>query len=98
MNVCAIPPDYNMTKMRTCGYDVVEKMENNIPIIKPVYEPGVDKQADAQEEPMKPIMEINIVDLVASTGARVVPAYGRTTDHNHLSQKRDSGGRFIKRS
>jgi hypothetical protein len=104
-NVCAIPPDYNMTKMRTCGYEVLEVLEDQSkPIVQPVYAGGEGKVAQAaaqsdlfshvkQPDSPKALMEIDKAQA-ASLGARV----HRATDDNHKNQKRDSRGHFIPKS
>lgn len=95
-NVCAIPPDYNMTKMRTCGYDVSEVMEDvSKPIVSPVYNPGQDNQAAAQvDREVEPLFTISAADVAKITGARI----SRPTDENHKSQARDHRGHFLPKS
>jgi hypothetical protein len=99
-NVCAIPPDYNMTKMRTCGYDVLEVMVDvSKPITKPVYNAGVDNQAEAQKTPEEqPLFVLGDSAVADKVGARRLRADGhRPTDKNHLRQPRDAHGHFIRK-
>lgn len=102
-NVCAIPPDYNMTKMRTCGYEVTEVMEDiSKPIVKSVYEPGVDNQKTAQndlfshvQQPAETPKALFEVDRRSATELGAKVCYKRKTDDNHKSQQRDAHGHFI---
>ena len=94
-NVCAIPPDYQMTKMRTCGYEVSEVMEDvSKPIVAPVYNPGVDSQKAAQvdRECCKGSCCVMSVEAVRKAAGGKVK---RVTDDNHKRQERDARGHFI---
>lgn len=103
VNVCAIPPDYNMTKMRTCGYDVAEVMEDvSKAIVKPVYNPGVDSQQAAQVDHAAPAASATCPKSLLHIDAQAAKSLGATlkrkTDDNHKHQKRDRFGHFIKKS
>jgi hypothetical protein len=93
--VCCIPPDYSMFKMRTCGYEVLEVMEDiTKPIVAPVYTSGVDNQAAAQVDREccqdgRCIMSVE--EVRKATGGKIK----RLTDDNHKKQERDSKGHFI---
>lgn len=95
-DVCAIPPDYQMTKMRTCGYSVSEVLEDTSkPIVAPVYNGGEGKQKEAQvdrtADPVA-IYSVTAKETASAVGGKV----RRATDDNHRYQKRDARGHFIK--
>jgi hypothetical protein len=99
-NVCAIPTDYNKTKMRTCGYDVISIHELDVPLKHSL----VDKQLKPMKQaaPASDTGEDLDADVVLkeSRNARSkpipVPA-NKAVKNAGWENLRDSKGRFYRK-